>query len=185
MDMIGLTAERGYPGEAAGQNGEIQVDSEAELTRLVEKFSGLVFRVALCHVKNPADADDIMQDVFLALYTSKKFFTDDEHIKAWLIRVTVNKCTNLLHSCGRRLSVPLENAEEIPFLPKEKFSLIPQLMKLKPKYRMVLYMFYYEDFPISRIAELLGEKQSTVTTRLARGRTKLRELMIKEGYDEF
>ena len=185
MDMTGLTSERGRPKEADAQTMLIRVDSDAELTRLVEKFSGLVFRVALCHAKNPADADDVMQDVFLALYTSRRGFADDEHIKAWLIRVTVNKCKNLLKSCGRRLSVPLENAEEVQFPPKERFSLIPQLMKLKPKYRVVLYMFYYEDYPVGRIAELLGEKQSTVTTRLARGRKMLRELLTKEGYDEF
>lgn len=185
MDMTGLMAEQNRSGEADRQSAEIRADSEAELTRLVEKFSGLVFRVALCHVKDPADADDIMQDVFLALYTCKKGFADDEHIKAWLIRVTVNKCTNLLRSCRRRLSVPIENAEELPFQPKERFTLIPQLMKLNPKYRSVLYMFYYEDFPVGKIAELLGEKQSTITTRLARGRNKLRELLIKEGYDEF
>ncbi|MGN1338818.1 MAG: RNA polymerase sigma factor, partial [Oscillospiraceae bacterium] len=179
MDMTGLTAECGLSAEADSQTGKLRADSEAELSRLVEKFSGLVFRVALCHVKNPADADDIMQDAFLALYSSKKSFTDEEHIKAWLIRVTVNKCKNLLRSCGRRLSVPLETAEEVPFLPKERFSLLPQLMKLKPKYRVVLYMFYYEDYSVGRIAELLGEKQSTVTTRLARGRNKLRELLIK------
>ena len=160
------------------------IDSEAELTRIVEKFSGIVYRVAYCHVNDRQDADDITQDVFLALFMSRREFTDDEHIKAWLIRVTLNRCTNLLKSCRRRLSVPLENAEEIPFQPNEKFTLLPQLMKLKRKYRIVLYMFYYEDFPVSRIAEILGEKPSTVTTRLSRGREQLRELLLKEGYDE-
>lgn len=167
-----------HSSEAAG------TDSEAELTRIVEKFSGIVYRVAYCHVNDRQDADDITQDVFLALFMSRREFTDDEHIKAWLIRVTVNRCTNLLKSCRRRLSVPLENAEEIPFQPKEQGTLLPTLMKLKQKYRIVLYMFYYEDFPVSRIAEILGEKPSTVTTRLSRGRDKLRELLIKEGYDE-
>lgn len=85
----------------------------------------------------------------------------------------------------RRLTVPLDNAEDIEFRQNERFTLVPQLMKLNPKYRVVLYMFYYEDYSVSRIAAYLGEKQSTVTTRLSRGRNKLRELLIKEGYDEF
>lgn len=178
--------EQQMPADAAANESVFsRADGEAELTRLVEKYSGMVFRVAFCHVKNHADADDIMQDVFLALYTSRKKFTDDEYIKAWLIRVTINKCNNLLRSCRRRLSVPLENAEEIPFQPKERVTLLPQLMKLKPKYRIVLYMFYYEDYSVSRISEILGEKTSAVTTRLSRGRDQLRELLIKEGYDEF
>lgn len=188
MDVTELTGsepERRQAARTIQNYGEmLRADTETELTRIVEKFSGIVFRLAYCHVNNHQDADDIMQDVFLALYTSRREFNDDEHIKAWLIRVTVNRCTNLLKSCRRRLSVPLENAEEIPFQPREKFTLLPQLMKLKQKYRIVLYMFYYEDFPVSRIAEILGEKPSTVTTRLSRGRNQLRELLIKEGYDE-
>ncbi len=184
MNIIELSPEqRQTPREL--RCGELtRVDNEAELTRIVEKFSGIVFRVAYCHVNNHQDADDITQDVFLALMTCRREFADDEHIKAWLIRVTVNRSINLLRSCRRRLSVPLDNAEEIPFLPKEKFTLLPQLMKLKPKYRVVLYMFYYEDYTVSRIAAVLGEKSTTVTTRLSRGRDQLKELLIKEGYNE-
>lgn len=185
MEVTEFSSERRLSADADRHDAGIRTDIEQELTRLVEKFSGLVFRVAMCHVKNPADADDIMQEAFLALYTSRSSFADDEHIKAWLIRVTVNKCKNLLRSCGRRMTVPLDNAEEIEFRQNERFTLVPQLMKLKPKYRVVMYLFYYEDYSVSQIAEYLGEKQSTVTTRLSRGRNKLRELLIKEGYDEF
>lgn len=185
MDITELEPARRQAARAIHSGSAARVDSEAELTRIVEKFSGIVFRVAYCHLNDRQDADDITQDVFLALYTSRREFTDDEHIKAWLVRVTVNRCINMLKSCRRRLSVPLENAEEIPFQPREKFTLLPQLMKLERKYRIVLYMFYYEDYPVCRIAEILGEKPSTVTTRLSRGRNKLRELLIKEGYDEY
>ncbi|HBJ25566.1 MAG TPA: hypothetical protein DDY65_06035, partial [Ruminococcaceae bacterium] len=71
---------------------------EQELTRLVEKFSGTVYRAAYCCLRNSADADDITQDAFLALYTSSAEFTGDEHIRAWLIRVAINRCRNLLRS---------------------------------------------------------------------------------------
>lgn len=153
-----------------------------ELTRLAELYSGLVFRVAYCYVKNCADADDIMQDVFLALYTYKKDFRDDEHIRAWLIRVTSNRCKNLLSSYRYRMSMPLEMAENIPASEQKHDDLLPVIMKLDQKYRIVLYMYYYEEYSVNDIAEALGIKQTAVTTRLSRGRKLLKELLIKEGY---
>lgn len=158
---------------------------EQELTRLAEKFSGTVYRAAYCCLHNSADADDITQDTFLALYTSDVEFTADEHIKAWLIRVALNRCRNLLRSFRHRTTVPLDEAGELPAEPQRHASLLPVIMKLKPKYRVVLYMFYYEDMPVRQIAEILGEKPTAVTTRLARARQQLKQLLIKEGYDEY
>ena len=158
---------------------------EQELTRLVEKFSGTIYRAAFCCLRNSADADDVTQDAFLALYTSDVDFTGDEHIKAWLIRVAVNRCRNLLRSFRRRVAVPLDEAGDIPADPERHDSLLPVVMKLKPKYRVALYMFYYEDMPVKQIADILGEKPTTVTTRLARARQQLKQLLEKEGYDEY
>ena len=158
---------------------------EQELTRLVEKFSGTVYRAAYCCLRNPADADDITQEAFLALYTSDMEFTGDEHIKAWLIRVALNRCRNLLRSFRYRTTVSLEEAGELSAKPKRQDSLLPVVMKLKRKYRAVLYMFYYEDMPVKQIAEILGEKPTTVTTRLSRARQQLKQFLIKEGYNEY
>ena len=157
---------------------------DREFSRLVGLYSGTVYRVAYCHIGNSADADDIMQDVFLALYTYNKDFRDDEHVKAWLIRVAVNRSRNLLNSCRYRLSQPLETAENIPAETDKGGFLLPVVMKLKPKYRTVLYMYYYEGYSVSEIAAALSEKTTTVTTRLSRGRDRLKELLIKEGYYE-
>lgn len=156
-----------------------------ELTEHIQRYSGLVYRIAFCYLKNQADADDIMQDVFLALYTYDKGFRDDEHIKAWLIRVTTNKCKNLLNSLRYRMSLPIEAAENISAEQGAQNDIMPIILRLPPKYRIVMYMFYYEDLPVARIAETLGIKRSAVTTRLSRGRKLLKELLIKEGYDEF
>ncbi len=156
-----------------------------ELTEHIQRYSGLVYRIAFCYLKNQADADDIMQDVFLALYTYDKGFRDDEHIKAWLIRVTTNKCKNLLNSFQYRMSLPIEAAENISVEQGAQNDIMPIILRLPPKYRIVMYMFYYEDLPVARIAETLGIKRSAVTTRLSRGRKLLKELLIKEGYDEF
>ena len=150
--------------------------NEQELTRLVEKFSRTVYGVAYCYLHNSADADDIMQDTFLALYTSNVEFVRDEHVKAWLIQVTVNKCKNLLRSFKYRATVSLDEAAEIPSEDKcfsGSESILPVVMKLKPKSRTVLYMFYYEDMSIQQISECLSLNEATVKTRLKRGREQL------------
>lgn len=159
--------------------------NEQELTRLIELYSGLVCHVAYCYVKNRADADDVMQEVFLSLFTYEKSFKDDEHIKAWLVRVTINRCKNLLSSRRIRTTVPLEEAEGISCEAKESMDVLAVIMRLKPKYRVALYMYYYEGYSVSEIAKALGEQQSAITTRLSRGRKQLKELLIKEGYDGF
>jgi len=157
---------------------------EQELTRLVSKYRSTVFRTAFCYLKNHADADDVMQDVFFALYTCETEFEDDEHIKAWLIRVTANKCKNMLRSCRLRLNQPLEAAEEMSYEDSHTPRLLPLLARLKPKYRAVLYLYYYEEIPVKDIAEMLGEKTTAITTRLSRAREQLKAILEKEGYNE-
>ena len=81
--------------------------------------------------------------------------------------------------------MPLDEAGELPAEYERRDSILPLVMKLKPDYRVVLYMFYYEDMPVKQIAGILGEKPTAVTTRLARARQKLKQLLEKEGYDEY
>ncbi len=157
--------------------------SESEFLRLVKLYRQTVFRAAYCQLKNYTEAEDITEEVFLALYTYKGCFNEDSHAKAWLLRVTMNKCRNLLKSAYHRLSVPFEEAADKPVF-TEKNELLAVVMTLKPKLRIPLYMYYYEEYPIKEIAELLGEKETTITTRLSRGRRKLKELLTKEDKNE-
>lgn len=157
--------------------------TESEFMELVKQYRQTVFRAAYCQLKSYSEAEDITQEVFLALYTYHGSFNDENHIKAWLLRVTVNKCRNLLKSAFRRFSVPLdEAADETAFT--EDNQLLNVVMTLKPKLRTPLYMYYYEEYSVKEIAELLGEKETTITTRLSRGRQKLKELLTKEEKDE-
>lgn len=153
--------------------------TEGEFMRLVGLYRETVFRAAYCCLKSYAEAEDITQEVFLSLYTYSGDFNDDSHIKAWLLRVTINKCRNLLKSCFKRLSVPLDEAADKAVYPEES-GIIHLVMSLKPKLRTPLYMYYYEEYSVKEIAALLGEKETTITTRLSRGRKKLKELLIKE-----
>ncbi len=157
--------------------------TENDFLECVKQYKQTVFRAAYCCLKNYSEAEDITQEVFLALYTYNGNFNDDGHIKAWLLRVTVNKCRNLMKSAFRRLGAPLEEAAAKEVMTEEN-ELLNVVMTLKPKLRTPLYMYYYEEYSVKEIAELLGEKETTITTRLSRGRQKLKELLTKEEKDE-
>lgn len=160
---------------------------EAEFERLIGLYSSAVFRTAYCRTGNAADAEDIMQEAFLRLYTSELSFENDEHIKAWLIRTTVNLGKNLLKSGWYRYSEPITaETMEKPAKSEQIYEdgILPLIMKLKPKNRLALYLRYYEDYSIKEIAAALGEKESAVTSRLLRARKQLKALIIKEGVYE-
>lgn len=159
--------------------------TEQEFTRLINLYKGIVFRTALCYLKNNADAEDIVQEVFFRLYTYNGVFESDEHIKMWLIRVAVNKSKNLIKSQKLRMFFPLEKAENIETPEKTENELLSVIMKMKTKNRIVLYMFYYEGYSVKEISEILKENESAVTSQLYRGRKQLKELLLKEGYNEF
>ncbi len=155
-----------------------------DFTYYVNTFSGVVFRTAVCYLKNRADADDIMQEVFLKLYMSGLSFESEAHAKAWLIRVTANMCKNTLKTPWKRLIQPIEAAESMT-APEEKDSGLREIiMKMKSKNRIVLYMHYFEGYTTREIAEILGEKENAVTSQLYRGRKQLKDLLLKEGYHE-
>ena len=159
--------------------------TEGELERLMKLYYGSVYRAALCCVKNPSDADDIAQEVFLKLYTCGKGFESDEHIKAWLLRCAVNKAKDILRSHWYRASLPLEAAENIGYGEEnETYSLLPLVMKLSRKNRTVLYMYYYEDYSAEETAAILGIPLSTVLSRLMRGRKQLGKLIESERNDD-
>lgn len=158
--------------------------TEQEFSRLIGLYRETVFRVAYCYTKSYADSEDISQVVFLKLYTSEQHFETDENVKAWLITVAANLCKNLLKSRWYRLSEPFTEQTDIPVFMKETDNVLPLLMTLKPKFRTVLYMYYYEEYSVREICGLLGESKTAITTRLMRGRRQLKELLIKEGYDE-
>ena len=157
--------------------------TEGDFMELVKQYRQTVFRAAYCQLRSYSESEDITQEVFLALYTYEGCFNDDSHIKAWLLRVTVNKCRNLLKSAFRRYVVPLDEAADKAAFAEEN-ELLNVVMTLKPKLRTPLYMYYYEEYSVKEIAELLGEKETTITTRLSRGRQKLKALLTKEEKDE-
>lgn len=158
--------------------------TENELKRIIELYGNNVFKTAFCYMKSRADADDIQQDVFFKLFLYEKTFESDEHIKAWLLRVTSNLCKNKLKSAWYRLSSPLEAAADVEAQNEFEDDFLSYLYSLKPKYRITLYMYYYEGYSIKEISDIMGEKENTIISRLSRGRKKLKDILIKENYNE-
>jgi len=150
-----------------------------EAARLAARFAGAVYRLAYARTGSAADAEDVMQDVFLRLLTSAPDFADDDHAKAWLLRVTVNRTHDLFRSPWRRHS-PLEEAEALPAredpVPGDTLSAV---LALPPKLRTVIHLFYYEDLPIHQIAQILNLREGAVKTRLSRARALLRQELLK------
>ena len=146
-----------------------------------EKYKNTVYSVIFNYVQNTEDTADLLQEVFIKLYAGENHFASDEHMKAWLIRVSVNLCKNHLRSSKIRKIVPLE--EEIPFFDKkEDNELIKIVFTLPEKYRIPIHLFYYEEYSIKEIGDILNMPEATVKIRLKRGREKLSKILNKEDW---
>ena len=111
----------------------------------------------------------------MKLLSRKVIFKDEEHVKSWLIRVTINQCLDYKKSLVKRSTVPIENME-IPFEHKEE-GILEELQLLKEDERNILYLYYYEGYKIKEIAKILKQKQNTINSKLTRARKKLKEIM--------
>lgn len=149
-------------------------------------YGDAVYRVACHALNNPTDAEDVMQTVLLKLYECKKEFESEEHMKHWLLRVAVNESRKVLRSFWRRTGLPLEEWRETaaPEDP-EKAEVLQAVMALAPKYRVAVYLYYYEGLSVAETADAMRANPSTVQTWLLWARTRLRrELTDKEEREE-
>lgn len=143
---------------------------------LFHRYRDDVYRLAVNYTRSPQEAEDVCQTVFLKLTEQTNLTPGRE--KAWLMQVTANECRDLLRSGWWKRTVPLETAVDMP--QGETDETIFALRKLPPKYRVVLYMYYYEQYTTPEISQLLKISAGTVSTRLRRGRERLKT-MLKEG----
>ena len=152
---------------------------------MVEKYSQMVYRLAFSMMKNRYDADDIHQDVFVRFLKKQPQFDNEEHEKAWFIRVTVNCCTNYHKTAWRRKTVSLSEYErqedsEMPGQQSDAVNLIETVKMLPEKYRAVIHLFYYEEMSVEEVAKVLHRRTSTVRTQLVRARRMLGEWLTEE-----
>lgn len=155
--------------------------TEDRFTQLARVHMDMIFRVAFSHLRSREDADDVTQNVLLALYRTDKTFQSEAHLKAWLIRVTVNECRKMLRSPWRRRSGgSIEDyAGTLTFQEPGDRELFAAIMALESKYRMVIVLYYYEGYSIAETAKLLDLPAATVGTRLARAREKLKHYLTE------
>ena len=143
---------------------------------LVERYQQNMFAAALSACKDPQDAEDAVQEALLAYHTSGKEFESEEHIRAWLLRVAINKAKNMRMSFWKKHKVSLEDyMESISFETEQESGLFEAVMDLPEKYRVVLHLFYYEDYSIREIGKILRRTENTVKSQLSRGRALLKE----------
>ena len=154
-----------------------------QLTIIVQKYMDTVYRIALNYEKSPDAADDITQEVFYRLLRSDTVFENEEHVRNWLIHVTINECKRDFTSHWKKM-VSLEAiADKLSFSSGESSGLFQIIMNLPRKYRMVIHLHYYEGYSTSEIADILKLKQSTVCTQLERGRKLLKKMILEAEND--
>ncbi len=153
---------------------------EEHFSKLYDKYSKLILKVAYTYLKNISNSEDIMQEVFIKYINKKPRFSNIQNEKAWFIRVTINLCKDYLKSaCFKRKT---ELKDDISYLQHYEIETLSEVLKLPPKYRIVIYLYYYESYSIKEIASILRVKNSTVGTWLSRARKSLK-LSLQGGWD--
>lgn len=150
------------------------------MENVIRNYSDTVYRLAFARTGTKHDADDVFQEVFLRYVKKKPVFKDEEHRKAWLIRVTINCSKKLWNSSWRKKTQLLE--DNITFEEEDSNYLYHELQKLPPKYREVIHLFYYENLSLEEMSVILNRKNAAIRTQLTRARTMLREFMKEEAY---
>lgn len=145
------------------------------------QYTNTVYRVAVHNTRCKSDAEDVTQEVFVKLLESSKKFKDGEHLKAWLIRVTINECRTLMRKYSRETEQSAEIADCAVY---DGDSVLEAVKALPENYRNAIYLHYYEGYTAKEIGKILDAKENTVLSWLSRGRAALRKEMIGGFEDE-
>ena len=145
------------------------------------QYTDTVYRVAVHNTRCKSDAEDFTQEVFVKLLESSKKFKDGEHLKAWLIRVTINECRTLMRKYSRETEQSAEIADCAVY---DGDSVLEAVKALPENYRNAIYLHYYEGYTAKEIGKILDSKENTVLSWLSRGRAALRKEMIGGFEDE-
>ncbi|MBR3779706.1 MAG: sigma-70 family RNA polymerase sigma factor [Clostridia bacterium] len=153
--------------------------SEEEVTELVNKYGSLIFRISYCILCNVQDAEDAVQETFLKYLTKSPEFNDEEHCKAWLIKVSANISKNMLMFRLRRETVNIDDIENIG-IAQDDYEIFGLIMNLPAKYKVVMTLYYVEGYKCKEIAEIIDVNEDTVRKRLQKGRELLKKEFEKE-----
>ena len=156
------------------------MQKENDINEIIEKYSDMVYRLALTRTGCIENAEDIFQDVFIKFSEKKPKFENEEHEKAWFIRVTINMTKNMNNSSWNKKIVTLD--ESITFETKEENEVFSVVCQLPQNYKTVIYLSYYEGYKVKEIASLMKTREGTVKTWLFRAREILRE-KLEGGFE--
>jgi len=159
------------------------MNQSQEAERLVNAYADAILRLSYTYLKNTDDAQDICQTVFVKLLSEKRQFESAEHERAYVLRMASNACKDLLKSPWRKRTCSLDTVLEVPAPEAEEGSVLAAVNELPAHYRTVIYLFYYEGYQASEIGKILGVPTATVHTRLARGRSKLKDILGGADYE--
>ena len=156
-----------------------------ETQALAETYRDRLFAAAFQVCGNAADAEDAAQEALLRYHISEKQFESEQHIRAWLLRVAINCAKNVSRSFFRRNTVPLEDyMDSLEFDSGESREIFREVMNLPKTYRLVIHLYYYEDYSVAEVGRILGLTESNVKVRLSRGRQKLKKALQEVWDDE-
>lgn len=150
-----------------------------DIETIIEKYGDMLYRLSVIMLKNDSDAEDVVQETIIKYYQKAPTFEDSEHEKAWLIRVATNKCRDLLRSRLRHPQIDDESLEKIVCHSSES-GILEALTTLPEKYRLVLTLYYVEEYRVEDIAKIISRTSSAVKMRLQKGRKLLEEIYRKE-----
>lgn len=150
-----------------------------------DRYGDRIFRAAFSVCRNRADADDVVQDTLIRYNSLRKDFESEAHLKAWLLRVAINRAKDVVTSFWRRNRVPWEDAmNDLPFEEPADSRLFEAVMRLPEKYRVVIHLFYEEDYAVEEVARILRRPTGTVKSQLSRGRMLLKTMLEEEWNDD-
>ncbi len=151
---------------------------EQEARRLVERYSDMILRLSISYLKSRQEAEDVCQNVFMKYISTNIAFQSEEHEKAWIIRTTINACKDILKSAYHKKMVVTEEVWNGISQDEDAFWEVREAVFALPiKYRIVIYLYYFEGYSAKEIAKMLGKTQNAVSLSLSRGRRKLREML--------
>ena len=153
--------------------------TDQQFVPLAQRYMDTIFRIAYSYLRSQADADDVTQDVLIQLYKTDTAFESDDHLKHWLIRVTVNRCKNIFRSPWRKVEDIADYENSLTFEAPEHRELFDAVMALDKRYRLPVLLYYYEGYSQKEIAGLLSLPGETVRTRLFRARGKLKATLTE------
>jgi len=153
-----------------------------DIAAALQKCSDMVYRICFVYLGRRPEVDDVFQEVFLKLLRQGFSFKDEDHEKAWLIRVTINQCKDLLKgSWWKRIDL-MENLE-LPAGDAGESDILQEVLSLPHKYKAVIYLYYYQEYTVPQMAELLQRSENTIYSQLHRARELMRQRLEGKGYE--